>query len=240
MPAGVDVVAVATDGPEARAWVKAAVAAGVSVVTTFDAGIGEFDAAARATNVRVISGCTLTPGLSDVLARHAADAFDSVSEVHVARVGGAGAACVEEIRTARKATPGEWRDGGWRSDRAFGPELVWFPDPIGARECQLVSDGVTATVTSIPGVGHVTVRFGPAPSRRVSARLRRDPLDDGWGATRVEVVGELDGTQHVIVYGVVDRMPVVGGVVLAVAALSLTGLAAVSGRLAGGWSASAR
>lgn len=228
IPSGVDVVALASDGPQARSWVRAAVAAGVSVASTFDAGLGEYDAAALASDTRVISGCALTPGLSDVLARHAADAFDSVSEVHVARVGGAGPACIEEIRAARKATPGEWRDGSWRSDRTFGPELVWFPDPIGARECQLVAAGVTATVTSVPGVRHVTVRFGPAPSRRVTARLRRDPLDDGWGATRVEVAGELDGMQQVIVYGVVDRMPVVGGVVLAVAALSLTGLAPVA------------
>ena len=171
MPSGVDVVAVATDGPEARAWIRAAVAAGVPVVATFDDDLGEFDAAGRAANVRLISGCALTPGLSDVLARHAADAFDRVSEVHVARVGGAGPACIEELRTTRKATPGEWRDGGWRSDRAFGPELVWFPEPIGARECQLVAAGVTATVTSVPGVRHVTVRFGPAPSRRVTARF---------------------------------------------------------------------
>ena len=228
IPSGVDVVAVATDGPEARAWIRGQ-SRPVSRWSRRSTPDSESSMPPRiAANTRVISGCALTPGLSDVLARHAADAFDSVSEVHVARVGGAGPACIEELRAARKSTPGEWRDGGWRSDRAYGPERVWFPDPIGARECQLVSAGVTATVTSVPGVGHVTVRFGPAPSRRVTARLRRDPLDDGWGAARVEVVGELDGVQQVIVYGVVDRMPVVGGVVLAVAALSLTGLAAVA------------
>ena len=72
IPSGVDVVAVATDGPEARAWIHTAqYAAGVSVVTTFDAGLGEFDAGTIAANTRVISGCALTPGLSDVLARHA-------------------------------------------------------------------------------------------------------------------------------------------------------------------------
>ena len=47
-------------------------------------------------------------------------------------------------------------------------------------------------------------------------------------------MGDLDGVQQVIVYGVVDRMPVVGGVVLAVAALSLTGLTAAAAEWSSG------
>jgi len=173
----------------------------------------------------VIGGCGLAPGLSDVLVRHAADAFTTIDEVHVARVGASGPACVEAVRDARRQTPGEWRDGGWRADRAFGPELVWFPEPIGARECQLVREGVTASVTTVPTARHATVRYGAPPTtRRLAARLRRDPLDAGWGATRVEVTGMRAGMRDSIVYGVVDRMPVVAGTVLALAALELAGL----------------
>jgi hypothetical protein len=225
VPDRVSVVAVASNRPDRLAWVRAALRAGASVVSTDDDELGELDAAARAAHVTAVGGCALAPGLSDVLARHAADAFTSVDDVHVARVGASGPACIDAVREARRQTPGEWRDGGWRSDRAFGPELVWFPDPIGARECQLVREGVTTTVTTVPTARHVTVRYGAPPaSRRLTTRLRRDPLDAGWGATRVEVTGSRGGARETIVYGVVDRMPVVTGTVLAVAALRLAGL----------------
>jgi len=77
----------------------------------------------------------------------------------------------------------------------------------------------------VPTARHVTVRFGAPPSSgRIASRLRRDPLDAGWGATRVEVNGSRAGTRESIVYGVVDRMPVVTGTVLALAVLHLAGL----------------
>jgi len=225
VPEGVAVVAIASNRPDRAAWVRAALRAGASVVSSDDDDLGELDATARVADATVIGGCALAPGLSDVLARHAADAFTTIDEVHVARVGASGPACIEAVREARRQTPGEWRDGGWRADRAFGPELVWFPEPIGARECQLVREAVTATVTTVPTARHATVRYGPPPpARRIAARLRRDPLDSGWGATRVEVSGTRAGTRESIVYGVVDRMPVVAGAVLALAALELTGL----------------
>jgi len=225
VPDDVSVVAIASNRPDRPAWVRAALRAGASVASADDDERGELDAAARAANVTVIGGCALAPGLSDVLVRHAADALASVDEVHVARVGASGPACVEAVREARRQTPGEWREGGWRAERAFGPELVWFPEPIGARECQLVREGVTATVTTVPTARHVTVRYGAPPSsRRFATRLRRDPLDAGWGATRVEVTGSRAGTRESIVYGVVDRMPVVAGTVLALTALHLAGL----------------
>ena len=225
VPDGVAAVAIASNRPDRRAWVRASVSAGASVVSADDDELGELDASARAAAVTLIGGCGLAPGLSDVLVRHAADVFASVDAVHVARVGASGPACVEALREARRQTPGEWRDGGWRSDRAFGPELVWFPDPIGARECQLVHEGVITTVSTVPGARHATVRYGAPPSsRRITTRLRRDPLDAGWGAARVEVTGSRAGTSGSIVYGVVDRMPVVTGTVLALAALHLMGI----------------
>jgi hypothetical protein len=225
VPDGVDVVAIASNRLDRTAWARAALQVGASVVSTDHDEFGELDASARAANATVIGGCGLAPGLSDVLVRHAADVFSTVDEVHVARVGASGPACVEALREARRQTPGEWRDGGWRAGRAFGPELVWFPEPIGARECQLVREGITATVTTVPTARHATVRYGAPPSsRRIATRLRRDSLDAGWGATRVEVTGTRAGMRESIVYGVVDRMPVVTGTVLALAALELAGL----------------
>jgi hypothetical protein len=224
IPEGVAAVAVASAAPQAYRWVRAAVDAGVPVAAVVDDGFGEMDPAARERGVPVVIGCGLGPGLTEVLARHAADAFDTVDEVHVARVGAAGRACVEAVKAARRETPGEWRDGSWRTDRAFGPELAWFPEPMGARECQLVRTGIAACVAAVPSVRHATARLGVPPTTgRFRRGLGRDPKDQGWGAARVEVSGWRDGTAGSIVYGVVDRTAVVAGVVLAVTAAALAG-----------------
>jgi hypothetical protein len=225
VPTDVAAVAVATVAPDARGWVRAAVEAGVPVAVVADDGFGELEAAAVAHAAPVVTGCGLGPGLTEVLARHAADAFDGVDEVHVARVGAAGDACIEAVREARRGTPGEWRDNAWHTDRAFGPELLWFPEPIGVRECQLVRSGVAACVATVPGAGHVTSRLGVQPNTgRFRRGLGRDPKDQGWGAARVEVTGWRNGAADTIVYGVVDRTAVVTGVVLAVTAAGLAGV----------------
>ncbi|GMU80011.1 MAG: hypothetical protein AMXMBFR46_27990 [Acidimicrobiia bacterium] len=222
---GVAVVAVATTEPRAGEWSAAAVDAGVPVATIAEGVSSELEARALTAGVTIATGCGLAPGLADVLARHAAATFDAVDEVHLARVGASGGACAESVRDARRATPGEWRDGGWRADRAFGPELLWFPEPIGARECQLVKSGVLAAVATVPGARHVTMRHGAPPATgRFRGWMRRDPVDEGWGAARVEVTGWRDGVAGSVVYGVVDRAAVVAGVVLAVAAGALVGL----------------
>lgn len=224
LPEGLSGVAVATGIPQAYRWVRAAIDAGVPVAAMVDDGFGEMESAARERSVPVVTGCGLGPGLTEVLARHAADVFEAVDEVHIARVGASGGTCVEAVKAARRETPGEWRDGAWRTDRAFGPELLWFPEPMGARECQLVRTGVAACVAAIPSVRHVTSRLGAPPTvGRFRRGLGRDPKDQGWGAARVEVSGWRGGAAGSVVYGVVDRTAVVAGVVLAVTAAALAG-----------------
>lgn len=224
IPDGVDAVAVAAAAPEAYRWVRAAVDAGVAVAAVVDDGFGELEVAAADRGVSVVTGCGLGPGLTEVLARHAADDFDVVDEVHVARVGAAGPACIEAVKEARRGTPGEWRHGTWRTDRAFGPELLWFPEPMGPRECQLVRAGVAACVATVPSVRHATSRMGAPPTvGRFRRGLGRDPKDQGWGAARIEVSGWRGGVADSLVYGVVDRTAVVAGVVLGVTAAALAG-----------------
>ena len=118
--------------------------------------------------MHVVIGCGLAPGLSDVLARHAAGALDTVDEIHVSRLGrrrrplrGVGASRADR-------DPGlEWRDGAYLHDRSQGAQLVWFPDPVGARECELVATGVELLVAAHPGVERVTARLGaPVESAR--------------------------------------------------------------------------
>ncbi|MFM8304557.1 MAG: hypothetical protein ACKOA9_09705 [Actinomycetota bacterium] len=220
VPEGITAIAIAT--PDAGPWLRAAAASGVAAATVDDGGTGATSAEGSA--AAVVTGCGLGPGLTGVLARHAASALDSVDAVHVARVGAAGPACVEAARAARRETPGEWREGSWRTARAFGPELLWFPEPIGVRECQLVRTGVAACVAAVPGARLVTSRLGVPPTTGWLRRgLRRDPKDQGWGAARVEVSGRRGGIADSLVYGVVDRTAVAAGVVLAVAAATLAG-----------------
>ena len=111
------------------------------------------------------------------------------------------------------------------SDRAFGPELVWFPDPIGARECQLVREGVTVD-------GHDCAHCAPRhrPLRRAAfvasdrGALPARPARRGLGCDARGGHGRARRRRgESIVYGVVDRMPVVAGTVLAVAAVHARG-----------------
>src|SRR5262249_22159605 len=140
VPAAVDAVALAVPGPAAVPLAAQAVEVRVPVVASCDDldgvhGLLALDAAARERRATVGAGCALAPGRADVRARHAADALDRADEIHVARAGAAGEACVASLRRARRDRPVEWSNGAAREERRLGPELVWFPDPVGAREC---------------------------------------------------------------------------------------------------------
>src|SRR5207245_11452925 len=101
---------------------------------------------------RMRAGWGLGPGLGDVPARRAADALDTVDELRVARWGFAGVACAVWARRAHRLPALEWRDGVLLHDRRHGPELVWFPDPIGAREWAVVGTGVELLISLAPAV----------------------------------------------------------------------------------------
>lgn len=225
----VDAVAVAFAGTNALGMTRAAVSAGRPVAAVGDeegvlAALLALDDAARTAGVAVVAGCALVPGLSEVLARHAADALDAADEVHVARTGAAGPECVSALRRLRRDRALEWHDGAWRSERRLGPQLVWFPDPIGAMECEVAASGVALMRDAVPGSRHASVRVAEAPQRNgLRALLGRPALDGGWGAARVEVWGWQGRAREAIVYGVIERPAVAAGTVLAVTAARLAG-----------------
>jgi hypothetical protein len=229
-PDGVGAVAIAVPARAGALIASRAVASGAHVAAIADERDGitallGLDAQARDAGVTVAVGCGLVPGLSDVLARHAADSLAGADEAHVARVGAAGSACVSAVRRARREPPVEWLDGAWHAPQRRGHELVWFPDPIGARECEVVASGVELLRDSVPGVQHATIRVGEVPVRRASvAMLTRRPIDDGWAGARVEVWGWRGRTRTPVVYGVIERAAVAAGTVLAVTAARLGGL----------------
>jgi Shikimate / quinate 5-dehydrogenase len=207
--------------------VTTAVEQGIAVASCADAAptidrLRVLGDAARDRRVTVALGCGLAPGLSDVLARHGAAAFDEVDEIAVARFGCAGPASVASVRAERSAPARDWYDGAWRSTARPAEEIVWFPEPIGARDCRTVTAGVALLVDAFPGVPCVGVRLGEPQRRRIGTRRRVG--DEGeWGATRVEVYGRRGPARDVVVYGVIERTAVAAGTVLALTAAQLCG-----------------
>jgi hypothetical protein len=204
------------------------VSAGVSVVSVSDdlrdvRDLLELDPEARERGIAVVVGAGFSPGLSCVLARHAAAGFDQVEEIHVARVGTGGPACARQHHRALGGVAIDWRDGGWVRRRAgSGRELSWFPDPLGGADCYraAVPDALLL-VPAFPGVDRVTARVGANRRDRLTARLpmlRRPHPEGGPGAVRVEVRGRRAEGRAVYVLGAIDRPALAAGTVAALSA----------------------
>jgi hypothetical protein len=226
IPADVDVVACALPTGLDLQVAVAAIARGVPFATADDDqdaidAIRALQPNAKTADVTVALGCGFAPGLADVLVAHASRMFHAVDEIRVARVGWAGPSSVAAVRHARRALVRSWHDGTWREEHPHGETLVWFPEPIGGRDCSLVTGAGALLVDAFPDVPRISMLVGEPPRR---AWLRRRFGDDGeWGAARIEVWGHQDGGHDCVVYGVVERTAVAAGAVLAVVAAQLGG-----------------
>jgi hypothetical protein len=196
------------------------------------------DAEASERGCSVVTGAGFSPGLSCVLARHAAADLDSVDEVHVARAGTGGPACARQHHVALGATSLDWRDATWlRRPAGSGRELCWFPDPIGAADCYRAAlPDALLLVPEFPGVQRVTARVAATRRDRMTAwmpMLRRPHPDGGLGAVRVEVRGSLGRARETRVLGAIDRP---ASAAAAVATLAVRGLldGSITHRGAGG------
>jgi len=166
LPAGVTVVASAAGGAVERAVFERAVEAGVPAAGCGDdaetvRSLLDLDDAAREAGITLAAGCGMAPGLSDVLARHAADALDSVDEICVARAGSAGPACRAAVDRIGRGAALEWRDGAWGRHRAgSGRQLVWFPSPVGGLDCHRAGSGQAALlVDAFPVLRRASMRI---------------------------------------------------------------------------------
>jgi len=226
LPGDIDVVVTALPAGVDHPVVTAAIAAGVPVASSEEEHdaleqLRALDPNARGAGIAVGVGCGLAPGLVDALARHAASMFETVDEIRVARTGWAGPASVATVRYERRVPVRTWHDRTWREDHPHSDSLVWFPEPIGARDCRTVTGATALLVDAFPDVARIGVQLGEPPKR---TRLRRRFGDEGeWGAARVEVWGRRDGAFDCTVYGVVERTAVAAGAVLAVVGAQLAG-----------------
>jgi saccharopine dehydrogenase-like NADP-dependent oxidoreductase len=237
--ADADVALLATPSGTHPSLAAALLRRGVPVVSTSDSiedvrGLLDLDAEAAERDLAVLVGAAFSPGLSCLLAQHAAGTFDRVDEVHVARAGTGGPACARQHHRALAESSLDWRDGGWvRRPAGSGRELCWFPDPIGGRDCYRAAlPDALLLVRAMPGLRRVTARLAANRRDRVTARLpmlRRPHPDGGPGGVRVEVRGERGGARHVVVYGAMDVPAVAAGAVAAQAALAVAGGTARAG-----------
>jgi hypothetical protein len=221
------VVACGPAGTHAAA-ARAALDAGQAFVSVSDdiadvRALLELDLEARERGVSMVAGAGFSPGLTCVLAAHAASKFDAVDEIHVASVGTGGPACARQHHAALSGISVDWRDGGWSERRAgSGRELCWFPDPVGGRDCYraAVPDALLLAPVFV-GVARVTARVAATRRDRLTAGLpmMRPPHPEGGpGAVRVEVRGRRGNVHDALVFGAIDRPAVATGAVAAVTA----------------------
>jgi hypothetical protein len=229
LPEGVDAVACALPAGCEQAFASRALEAGVPFASAGDeendlVGLHSLSETARRSGVAIIAGCGLAPGLADVLARHAADAFDEVDEIGIARAGMSGDACIATASRALRNSAAELRDGVYEESRwRGGHELVWFPEPIGARECERVATGVHLLSATVPDATRITVRLARDETGARQRFLRKRDPEGSWGAIRVEVWGRRGAAREPIVYGAIERTAIATGTVLGVTAAALAG-----------------
>ena len=219
-----DVVVLATPAGHRNA-AEQALGLGAHVVSVSDAMDDCLDLLALheravSTDRTVVVGAGFSPGLSCLLARHAAAEFDSIDEIHVAKMGTAGPACARQHHEALRSEGRDWRDGEWVSQRGgSGRELCWFPDPIAGADCYraALSDPMLLH-RYFTQATRITARIAATRRDRLTSRLpmMRPPHPEaGAGAIRVEVRGRKSAMADVVVFGAMDRPSVGAGAVLA-------------------------
>jgi Oxidoreductase family, NAD-binding Rossmann fold len=238
LDSAVDVVLIATPSPQYQ-LAAALCRAGVHVVTTTDSvddvpRMLALDAELQERGVSFVVGAGFSPGLTDLLAMHAASEFDEIDEIHVAKLGTAGPACARQHHAALSSNAVDWRDGEWITrPGGSGRELCWFPDPIGGADCYRAALPEALLLNrTFPEAGRLTARVAATRRDRLTSRLpmmRKPHAEAGLGAVRVEVRGRRNGEAGAVVLACIDRASVGAGAVasIAVAAIATQHLGAV-------------
>ena len=223
----IDAVLVSHDGGDHAEFAARAVQRGAHVVSVSGSiddveALQRLDGRFRDAARHLVIGAGFAPGLTDLLAIHAAAGLDSVDEIHVAKRGTGGPACAREHHQAFQVEGREWRSGAWAGVRqGSGRQLCWFPEPIGALDCYwaAVADPLLLHAT-FPDAARVTARVAATRRDRLTAplpMLRKPHAEAGAGAVRVEVRGHRGGVAEVVVLGAMDRPSVAAGAVAALA-----------------------
>ncbi len=228
---GADIVVLATRTADHPDLAVEAVARGQHVVSVAD-GLPQvrrllaLHESAKRRGVTVAVGAGMMPGLSDLLVAHAADRFDRVDEIHVAKFGTGGPDCARQHHRALKSACIDWRDGAWVTRAGgSGRELAWFPQPVQAADCYRAALPDPLLLSrSHPTTSRITARMAATRRDRATMHLPmlRRPHPEGLlGAIRVELRGEINGARSELVLGCAERPAVAAGTVAAAAASAL-------------------
>ena len=177
--------------------------------------------------VRLVVGAATSPGMSGLLAAELSLRFDTVDEIHVAFHGTGGPACARQHHRALGGDALGWHDDEWiERPGGSGRELLWFPEPIGGKDCyraQLADPIVLHR--AFPHVTRISARVSATRRDRLTARLpMMSPphAEGGLGGLRVEVRGSRDGRRVTEVAGVAERTAIIAGSVAASVADALS------------------
>ena len=138
-------------------------------------------------------------------------------------MGTGGPACQRQLHRARTQESLERRNGNWmKRPSGAGRELVWFPDPLGARDCYraALADPILLSA-SFPEAERITAKVAATRRDRLTAwlpMLRPPHRDGGPGAVRIEIRGIRDQIQTTEVIGAIDYPSAAAGAVAAIAA----------------------
>jgi len=188
---------------------------GADVVSVSDAvedvqALKRLDAEAQQRGRRIAAGAGFAPGLTCVLARHAAATFDAVTEVHVAKQGTGGPSCARQHHASLKLPAWDYRDGEWlRRPGGSGRELLWFPSPVDGVDCYRAElPDALLLQPAFPSAHRISARLGATRRDRFTSRLpmlRPPHAEGGVGAVRVEVWGTRSAQPAAQVLGVAAR-----------------------------------
>jgi hypothetical protein len=217
-------VVITSGGPQAS-LAGSALSSGLNVVTTTgDPGeterLLELDAEARSRGLSVVVGAGFFAGFSGLLASLSSMAMDEVTEIHIAHAGTGGNAFSSAPPHSGRSKTQEWRDRRWVPvPSGSGRELVWFPEPIGGKDCYRVASGETKLLLAAhPSLRTVTAKAAMSGFDRVMLALPV-PItagsEDAVGAVRVEVRGFRQGGAESMVMAVLDHADLVSAALVA-------------------------
>src|SRR5215468_8995618 len=143
----------------------------------------ELDEAARKAGVTICLGCGATPGVTNLMVRHAADQMDQIDEVHIAFASFRSIAPSTGLldTVLDEFSPGSsrfyWQDGRLVETPAFsGAKRVKFSEPVGEIETYYVPHSETHTLSRSLGKGvqWIDVRGTWRPNIMKALRLFAD------------------------------------------------------------------
>lgn len=182
---------------------------------------------AVANDALLIAGAGVAPGLSGLLAHYLVAQLHSLDEIHVAVHGTGGPECARQHHNALGNTALGWHDNEWiEVPGGSGRDLVWFPEPIAARDCYRAALADPLLLQrSFPTADRITARVSATRRDRLTARLPMllPPHAAGnIGAVRVEARGaNAAGGRETVIAGAAGTTADLAAAVAVASALAL-------------------